>query len=221
MTEITHRARMKKQLNGDFVGPFLIWGIVAPDQNQGDWRLSCHFNPSTDVWGCAINNWPWRLPAAGNQIRGKVWGCCPGQGCLKPRSLKTVLLWSTLLSWIWMETGKLNKICKQKCCRTTGFLPCGVAGCVQKSRPGEQHPAGKHSSRNTRLLSPLRHSSHVLVSEKFNHRCLQSGQYKWWFYKCVYLNVKYFIYHFLPHPSPFSLFPSPQPPKHRRIPDCL
>lgn len=73
LREITHRARMKNQLNRDFLGPFLIRGTVIPDQNQGDWCLSCHFNPSLEVWGCAINNWSWCLPAAWNQIRGMVW----------------------------------------------------------------------------------------------------------------------------------------------------
>lgn len=69
------KSENEKPAKWGLCGPFLIRGFVIPDQNQLDWRLSCHFNLSTGVWGCAINNWPRSLPAGGNQIRGTVWGC--------------------------------------------------------------------------------------------------------------------------------------------------
>lgn len=149
------QSKSEKQLNRDFVGPFLIQSIVIPHQNQGDWHLSCHFNPSTEVWGCEINNWPWCLSAAGNHIRGTVWGCCSGQGCLKLVCLKIVLLGSILLSWIWTETRKFNKICKQKCCRTTRSASTFFAllsGTVRMERqPQRAASSGLHGSTQAKI----------------------------------------------------------------------
>ena len=224
--EITHRARTKNQLNRGFVGPFLTQGIVIPDQNQGDWRLSCHFNPSAEVWGCAFNNQPWRLPAAGNQRRGRVWGCCSGQSCLKLVSLKTVLFWSIFLSSIWMETGKLKKIRKQKSCRTTRSasacfaLLSGTVGTARLSRRAASSRLQGTTQPKINDLCLLRVVPAVfwylwnLIIDVCNRGCTNSdfiNKFTWMF----------FIYHFLLHPSFFSLFPSPQPPQDSRIQDCL